>query len=260
MTKFKIICSIFMQNIQDARLLKRLLLKYKMVKVEGIIQNPAAVTEHFHDVCPNLLFIDFDKVNILKHVPKPQFIIAVGHKTNAIQMRKYLANGIFDFLFLPISEESITILMIKMFNIMSIHSHFLIESFPTASDNNVTYNGMEISQPLPQSGLNYNYFYVFAGQDSQLIKLVYNEILFISKVGNHICIHLEKGDKQYVKTTLKYFQERLPSTIFLKISQSTVINIEKISKIEKPNKIIIGDEVLLVARSFKKQLKQRIYR
>lgn len=260
MTRSKIICSIFMQNNQDARLLKSLLLKYKMVKVEGIIHSSAAATEHFHDVCPNLLFIDFDKINILKHFQKPQFIIGVGHKTNAIQMRKHLANGIFDFLFLPISEDKITILMIKIFNIISIHSQLLIDDIPTASDNSVTYNGKEISQPLPPSGLNYNYFYVFTGQESQLIKLVYNEIYYIRKVGNHICIHLENGEKQYIKTTLKYFQERLPETIFLKISQSTVINIEKISKIEKPNKIVIGNEVLLVARSFRKQLKELIYR
>lgn len=260
MNKLKIICSIFMQNIQDARLLKSLLQKYKMVKIEGIIQSSAAATELFHDVCPNLLFIDFDKVDILKHVQKPQFIIGVGHKTNAIQMRKYLTNGIFDFLFLPISEESITLLMIKMFNIISIHSHIQMENIPIASDNSVSYNGVDVSQPLPPSGLNYNYFYVFAGRDAQPIKLVYNDIRYINKVGNHVCIHFENGDNQYVKITLKYFQERLPSTLFFKINQSTMINIEKITKIEKPNKIVIGKEALLVARSFKKQLKQRIYR
>lgn len=260
MNKLKITCSIFMQNMQDARLLKNLLLKYKMLKVGGVIQNSAAATEHFHNVCPNLLFIDFDKIDILNHVPKPQFIIGVGHKANAIKMRKYLANGIFDFIFLPISEESITVLMIKMFNIISIQPHFKLDDVLVASDSNVSYNGIEISQPHRPSGLNYDYFYVFTGRSAQPIKLVYNEMKYICKVGNHICIHLENGDKKYVKITLKYFQERLPSNIFFKINQSTMINIEKITKIEKPNKILIGEDVLQVARSFKKKLKQRIFR
>jgi len=249
-----------MQNIQDARLLKTLLSKYKMLKIEGIIHNPAEATELVHDTNPTLLFIDFEKFDFLKHIQKPPFIVGIGMKTNAIMMRKFLINGMFDFIFLPISEESLNIIMSKIFNILKIHTYSMSEVTPSASESTPTYNAGKNSSTSRNNNLNYSYMYAFAGRNAQPVKIVYDEVLYMKKVANHVCIHTDKEKNVYLKITLKYFQERLPGHIFLKINQSTIINIEKIAKIIYPDKIVVGKDTLSVARSFRKLFKQRIYR
>jgi len=59
-----------------------------------------------------------------------------------------------------------------------------------------------------------------------------NEIFFIQSDGDYVQIHT--AEKKYLKEqTMKFFEQVLPSDIFIRIHRSYIVNIEHITRIEK---------------------------
>ena len=58
-------------------------------------------------------------------------------------------------------------------------------------------------------------------------------------------------------STLKKIEEKLPSSLFLKIHRSYIINVKKIIDIED-NSVLIKKDIVPVSRSKKSELMQRL--
>ena len=93
--------------------------------------------------------------------------------------------------------------------------------------------------------------YIFIKSGKEIIKLAYNQILFIEALKEYVNIVLPDG-KVLAYKRMKDLEEQLP-TNFLRIHNSYIVNIDHLEKIVD-NHVLIGKERLPVSASCKAQL------
>lgn len=99
-----------------------------------------------------------------------------------------------------------------------------------------------------------NDFYV--NIDRRLIKIDLASIYLIEAKGDYI--HIKTEDKNYVvHSTLKKIEDKLPTSLFLKVHRSFIINVKKIIDIED-NSVLIKKDVVPVSRSNRPELMKRL--
>lgn len=97
---------------------------------------------------------------------------------------------------------------------------------------------------------------IFIKADTKLVRLRYNEILWIESRGDYVLFKTEK--KSYLShSTLKKVEDRLPAEVFLKVHRSYIVNLRQIVDIEDST-LVIADKVIPVSRSKKDDLIQKI--
>lgn len=185
----------------------------------------------------DIVFLDihmpgFTGVDFVKTLKDPPRIVLTTSDTNfAIEAYQYEA--IVDYLVKPITLDRFEISIQKIKNAMALR--------PKA-------NAVGDS---PDSGED-----LYINIDRRLIKLKFNEILFIEAKGDYIDIKTEK-ESYRVHTTLKKIKEKLPEKTFLQIHRSFIINFNKIIDIED-NSILIEKSVLPISRSNRPELMRRL--
>ncbi|MBN2486678.1 MAG: response regulator [Bacteroidales bacterium] len=97
---------------------------------------------------------------------------------------------------------------------------------------------------------------IFIKKDYLLVKIRFDELMFIKAEGNYVEIYC-KDKKFLTRSTLKDFLQKLPAGRFIQVHKSYAINIEQIDAIEYSN-IIIGKESIPISRSFIDDLKKQI--
>lgn len=100
------------------------------------------------------------------------------------------------------------------------------------------------------TGNDKTFFFVKSSQD--LVKVDYNEILYIEGLENYVRIHCE--DKTIVSfSTMKNMEDILSTRRFLRIHRSYIINLDKVERVQ--NYIFkIRDKELVVGKSYKRAI------
>jgi len=176
------------------------------------------------------LFTGFDFIQTLKNPPK--IVLITSDKNFAIEAYEYEA--IVDYLVKPITKERFEK------SIKKISSAIASKPVVTANTN--------------ESSINNNELYI--NIDRRLIKLKFNEILFIEAQGDYIAVKTETKDYK-VHNTLKKIKEKLPETTFIQIHRSYIINFTKIIDIED-NSLLIKKSVIPISRSNRPELMRRL--
>ena len=185
----------------------------------------------------DIVFLDihmpgFTGVDFVKTLKDPPRIVLTTSDTNfAIEAYQYEA--IVDYLVKPITLERFEISIQKIKNAMAVRPKVI-----TVGDS---------------SGFGED---LYINIDRRLIKLKFNEILFIEAKGDYIDIKTEK-ESYRVHTTLKKIKEKLPEKTFLQIHRSYIINFNKIIDIED-NSILIEKSVIPISRSNRPELMRRL--
>lgn len=97
---------------------------------------------------------------------------------------------------------------------------------------------------------------LYVNIDRRLIKIDIPSIYLVEAKGDYINVKTE--DKNYtVHSTLKKIEEKLPTSLFLKVHRSYIINIDKIIDIED-NSVLIKKDVIPVSRSNRPELMKRL--
>jgi len=97
---------------------------------------------------------------------------------------------------------------------------------------------------------------IFIKKNATLLKLNFNDIVYIEALENYIIINTY-DEKYTIHFTMKSIEEKLPSSKFKRIHRSYIINIHKIKGIEE-NSVIIktneGTRLLPIGKSYKDDL------
>ncbi|MEQ9266121.1 MAG: LytTR family DNA-binding domain-containing protein [Balneolaceae bacterium] len=97
---------------------------------------------------------------------------------------------------------------------------------------------------------------IFVNINSRLVKLNFEDIQFIEAKGDYV--QIKTGDKKYtVHITLKRIEEKMPSSNFMKVHRSFVVNLDKIVDIED-NSILIAEDIIPISRGNKEGLLNRL--
>ncbi|WP_372973819.1 LytR/AlgR family response regulator transcription factor [Muriicola sp.] len=174
-------------------------------------------------------FTGIDFVQTLKNPPK--VVLTTSDTEFAIEAYEYEA--IVDYLVKPITQERFAKSIQKVKNSLTAQP---AQGADTAS-----------------SGLG-NELYI--NIDRRLIKLKFEDILFIEAKGDYIDVKTTKEDYR-VHNTLKKIKEKLPAHLFLQIHRSYIINFTKIIDIED-NSVLIEKNVIPISRSNRPELMRRL--
>lgn len=91
--------------------------------------------------------------------------------------------------------------------------------------------------------------FTFIKSDRKLIKLNFDDILFIKGLGNYVEIFVKHKRKYVYYKTLKDLIEKLPDE-FMRVHNSYIINLKNVTHIED-NHLIIEDHNITIAKSYK---------
>ena len=96
----------------------------------------------------------------------------------------------------------------------------------------------------------------FIKADSKLIKILYDDVLFVEALQNYVVIHT-KGKKHISYLTIKSVEEYLPPSLFIKTHKSYIIAASKIESIEG-NDVRIGQHQIPISRNLKDEVMEKL--
>jgi two-component system, LytTR family, response regulator LytT len=179
-------------------------------------------------------FTGFDFIQTIKN--PPLVILITSDRNFAIEAFEYKC--IVDYLVKPITEER----FLKAVNKIEAKKTTL----PSYAES------VEAQPVLPNDTATEFYINI----DRRLIKINMASINVIEAKGDYILIKTE--DKNYtVHSTLKKIEDKLPTSSFLKVHRTYIINIKKIIDIED-NSVLIAKDVIPVSRSNRPELMKRL--
>jgi DNA-binding LytR/AlgR family response regulator len=98
--------------------------------------------------------------------------------------------------------------------------------------------------------------HIFIKVASRHVKLDFKNILYIEALADYITIHTT-SDKHTIHSTMKGIEKTLPEADFLRIHNSFIVRLDKISAVED-NNITINKIIIPVSRNKYKSLMQRL--
>ncbi|MES2378457.1 MAG: LytTR family DNA-binding domain-containing protein [Bacteroidota bacterium] len=95
---------------------------------------------------------------------------------------------------------------------------------------------------------------LFIRCEKRIEKVELATILYIESTGNYVHIHTEEK-KLVAYLTLKSIQSRLPPAAFLKIHQSFIVNLSRITALDGPT-VLLGGKKVPVSRAYRDELRR----
>ena len=173
-------------------------------------------------------FSGFDFIKTLKSPPK--IVLTTSDKNFALEAFEY--DCVVDYLVKPITKERFEKSILKLTNIKD--TKIITKLNPSKDESS----------------------FIYVSVDRRLVKINIPDIFFVEAKGDYISI--KTAQKNYiVHSTLKKIEDKLPSSLFLRIHRSFIINISEIIDIED-NSVLIQKSVIPISRSNKSELMKRL--
>jgi DNA-binding LytR/AlgR family response regulator len=94
--------------------------------------------------------------------------------------------------------------------------------------------------------------YFFVRSDYKLVKIFYKDILYVEGQREYIKIFTKKGSPVVTLASMKSIGEKFPSTQFMRVHKSFIVNLSLIDSVDN-GKIIIADTIIPVGEQYKKE-------
>jgi DNA-binding LytR/AlgR family response regulator len=106
---------------------------------------------------------------------------------------------------------------------------------------------------------NSDYFFVRnEARGNKVIRIKYDEIIYIEASQNYVTIHLENKKSHLIYLTMKEIEDFLPASKFVRVHKSYLINEDRISSIDG-NKIVLDDlHTIVCGVSYRKDLFNKV--
>ena len=211
-----------------------LLKKYDYLHCIGNCYNAFKALSFIKENKPDLLFLDMDMpdmngMELLRSINHPmKVIITTAHSDYAVHGYEF---GVIDFLVKPIKAERLFQAMTKVIELFSNEAIIKKEGESKAAEEKQNY--------------------VFGTPDKKkFVKIYFDEILYIEKIGNYLYIHSTDGNSYYYLTSLKTIKSILPEDEFLYANQSIIFSKTKIKSVDGQTIVINDDLVFKVSPGY----------
>lgn len=228
-------------------LIRAYLSSFQNITITGEASNGFEALKKIQEHTPDLIFLDIQMpkisgIELLEVLDDPPSVIfTTAYDDYAI--KAFELNAI-DYLLKPFSEERFMQAVTKVLEAQ--------ENTSPKKNQNLVENPSTPNYDVPNR--------VVVKKGSDLIMIPTCEILYIEASDDYVFIHTKEN--KYIKnSTLKHFQTHLHTDQFIRIHRSYLVNVSKISKIEKYEKdshVAIIDNIhkLKVSKSGYKGLKE----
>lgn len=112
-------------------------------------------------------------------------------------------------------------------------------------------------QQAPELSVSNKPDFISIKENKIIYRIAYSEIDYIQSWGNYLKFHLSDGGIKIVRKTIKTVESELPSSQFLRIHKSYIVNINGVKAIEG-NQIKLDDQYLPVGKSYQVVVKKTI--
>lgn len=98
--------------------------------------------------------------------------------------------------------------------------------------------------------------YLFLKVEYQLVRIAYDDILYVEGLKDYVKVVLKSDSKPTLSlTSLKALEEKLPSSKFMRVHRSYIVNLDKIGAVTR-NTIQIGSITIPVSDQYKETFSQ----
>lgn len=190
--------------------------------------NIPELIEYLKDNEADLLFLDIQMPEITgldfleKHPNPPKTVLTTAYSEYALESYDY---DVIDYLLKPISF---------------VHFQRAVQRFLSIHKPNKFFTPQQIKLKV----------------DKEIIEISEDEITYIQSLGNYVKVFV--GTKFYLaSTTTQEILSNLSPSLFVRIHKSYAVNLHKISDYSE-KEVFIGDEILPIGITFKRELFARI--
>lgn len=93
--------------------------------------------------------------------------------------------------------------------------------------------------------------FVYIKSEYKLVKMAFEDILYVEGLKDYIKIYLSDGRKPVMSLmNMKTLEDNLPSNVFMRVHRSFIVNIAKVDMIDR-GRIVVGDMFIPVSESYK---------
>lgn len=90
---------------------------------------------------------------------------------------------------------------------------------------------------------------VYIKSNGRLIKLDFDEILYVEALADYVLVHTEDGSKHIVYNTMKAVEDKLTGSTFRRIHRSYLVNTKKIAAIHE-NSVVINNKYIPISKTY----------
>lgn len=209
-----IIKAVVVDDVESMRLvLRKLLSSFDKIQVVGDAADFDEARTIIREERPDLLFLDIDlngltSIDLLKTIGyEPMVIFITSHTDFAI--KAFELNAV-DYLLKPISLERLTKAIEKVTNKW--------EDTDFSDDNNTVFTAEHI---------------ILLSFDNKMSFVRVKDINYIEAYGNYTKVNLSDGKLSVTYNSIKNWESKLPTDMFIQIHRSTIVNLYNVTKIEK---------------------------
>lgn len=209
------------------------------------------------------------------YVKRTPFLHLVGAYSSAVSAIKDIRNGQIDLIFLDIqmpelSGTEFASILPKQTKIIftTAFSQYAIEGYkvnaldyllkPISYDVFFKSANKALTWHTEQSKVNIfsKDRFVFIKSDYKLVKVSFDDILFIEGVKDYVKIYLENDQKPVMSLlNLKKLEECLPKPEFIRTHRSYIVHMPKVNLIDR-FKIVFGNNLIPISDSYKEEVQR----
>ncbi len=200
------------------------------LSVAGTCCNAFAATDFLKKESVGLMFLDIRMPKLMGHEflrtlrTPPKVIFTTAYKEYALDAFEL---DVVDYLLKPVTLER----LLRSLN--KINSAYIA--------------------PTKENALLQNEGFVYVRADRKMVKVGFNEILYIESMKDYIKIVRVNGKPLLVKQPISSVEEMLPGNLFLRIHRSYIVPLQKISAFTQ-HEVEINGEGIPVGRLYASQL------
>jgi DNA-binding LytR/AlgR family response regulator len=205
------------------------------VQLVGMCTNAIEALRTMQDTHIDIIFLDVNMPGMtgfqfLKTLEdnNTQVVIMTSNKDYAVDAFEY---DVADFMVKPFTEDRFAKTMLKLLKRLK-------------------------QQPVAKEPQAPSTEYLFVKVNKIFEKISYNDILFIEALADYVQIQTN-AKKFTIHSTMKSMEQSLPEKDFMRVHNSFIVRLDKISRIED-NSIMISSQLVPVSRNKVKPLMQRI--
>ena len=214
------------------------------------------------------------------NISKVPYLKLVAQCDDAFEATKALQENIVDLVFIDIQMPGLSGLQFvkslsqrPMVIFLTAYKQYALEGYeldvvdylvkPVALDRfmkacNKAKDLFDLKQSKKQSELAPSLEYFFQNVDYSLVKIMFNDIIWIEGLRDYVKIYLKSTNKPLIiRSTIKTIEEELPSSKFIRIHRSYIISVDSITSIRK-NSVFIKELELPVGETYREVINKLI--
>lgn len=99
--------------------------------------------------------------------------------------------------------------------------------------------------------------HIFVKSDSKLLKISYNEILYVEAFADYVKIWISEDKRIVTLQTMKNMESSLPADRFIRVHRSFIVSVDKITSVQ-PGIVNLGSKEIPVGKNYKDRLQELI--